>query len=84
MVSGGNLFGAAFQVVNDSSFQELDRVSQEGDMGAARGFQAGAFLAFSGRRRLATYGMKAAGEFPYTGGLPARLYRTPCFQVAFF
>lgn len=38
MICGGNLFGAAFQVVNDSLFQELDRVSEEGDMGAVRGF----------------------------------------------
>lgn len=78
-VCGGNLFGAAFWVVNDSSFQELDRVSEERDVGAARGFQASTFLAFSGRWHLATYRMKAAGEFPYTAGLPSRLYRSPCF-----
>lgn len=80
MVCGGNLFGAAFRVVIDSSFHELDRVSEEGDMGAGRGFPAGTFLAFSARGHLATYRMKAAGEFPHTAGLPARLYRYSCFQ----
>lgn len=44
MVCGGNMFGAAFHVVNDSSFQEHDRVSEEEDMGATRGFQAGTFF----------------------------------------
>lgn len=52
---GGSLFGAAFQVVNDSSFQELDRVSKEGNMGAARGFQAGTFWPF-----------QAGGIWPHT------------------
>lgn len=80
MVCGGNLFGAAFWVASDSSFQELDRVSDEGDMGAARGFQASTFLAFSGRWHLATYRTKAAGEFPYTAGLPCRLCRSTYFQ----
>lgn len=80
MICRGNLFGAAFQVVNGSWFQELNRVSEDGETGAARGFEAGTFLAFSGRWHLATYRMKAAGEFPYTAGLPARLYRTSCFQ----
>lgn len=68
-------------MVTNSSFQELDRVSEEGDMGAGRGFPAGTFLAFSARWHLATYRMKAAGEFPYTAGLPARLFRSPCFQT---
>lgn len=61
--------------------QELDRVSEEGAMGAVRGFPAGIFLAFSGRWHLATYRLKAAVEFPYTAGLPARLYKSLWFHL---
>lgn len=49
-------------------------------MGSADGFQAGTFLAFSLRWHLALHKMKAAGEFPYAAGLPARPYSSPCFH----
>ena len=44
MVCGGNLFGIAFWVVNGSLFQELGRVSEEGETGSEDGFQAGTLV----------------------------------------
>lgn len=75
----GKLVWCCFPGSDGGSFWEVSRVSKEGKPGLQIVIKQG-LLCFSCRWHLATHKMKAAGEFPYTAGLPARLCSSPCFH----